>query len=382
MFITEDNWARMMRASRAKVLDKLNVQTQRHWRVDEDSGSGVDLPGRCIFAQNDSYLEMCNPGWKEQYMGVMGLLLIVPFGLFIIWGWYGFAVHPLLFDAFVIGTEVTQYTHRDDVAYLWFGWLLLFPLAAASAFMIFAAFYYMGNRTLFFTYLRGRIRFNRLTRKVYVLRPGYCGGNKVFDWDRLVALCDLSGPRRTLKVLALYYPPFDAKDQPVKGPAKGEDCIFVGNVLPSYAAALPTWEYIRRYMQEGPTVDRIPHDVSDRFNKVVRFVPQEYTTYCGKPDGQQYRLEVRPGLGGTLLQMLSQVTCSWAKFPKGWQSDSGLGEPEDRPVQTGAVMTALVYRAKGRLSLEDEVEFLTHWGTKEALAEARTKLAHEPRAAA
>ena len=42
--------------------------------------------------------------------------------------------------------------------------------------------------------------------------------------------------------------------------------------------------------------------------------------------------------------MLSQMTCSWPRFPKEWHSDSGLGEPEDRPVQTGAVMTALVYR--------------------------------------
>ncbi|MBC7379347.1 MAG: hypothetical protein H7346_18170 [Burkholderiaceae bacterium] len=361
-------------------LDKLNVPGQRHWKVQEDSGSGVGLPGRCIFAQNDSYLEMCNPGWKEQYMGVMGLLLIVPFGLFIIWIWYGLAVHPLWSGNVMF--FVPWQTIPFDSFYVWAGWLFLFPFAAASAFMIFAAFCYMGNRTLFFTDLRGRIRFNRLTRKVYVLRPGYCGGNKVFDWDRLVALCDLSGPRRTLKVLALYHPPFDANDQPVKGPAKGEDCIFVGNVLPSYEAARPLWEYIRRYMQEGPTVDRIPHNATEHFNKVARYVPQEYTTYCGKPDGQQYRLEVRPGLGGTFLHMLSQMTCDWAKFPKEWQSDSGLGEPEDRPVQTGAVMTALAYRARGRLSLEDEVEFLTHWGTKEALAEARLAQAQRARRAA
>jgi len=69
------------------------------------------------------------------------------------------------------------------------------------------------------------------------------------------------------------------------------------------------------------------------------------------------------------------MTCSWPRFPKEWQSDSGLGEPEDRPVQTGAVMTALVYRAEGRLSPEDDVEFLTHWGTEEALTEAKARVA-------
>lgn len=37
------------------------------------------------------------------------------------------------------------------------------------------------------------------------------------------------------------------------------------------------------------------------------------------------------------------------------------------------LMTAMVYRAEGKLSAADEVEFLAHWGTAEALAEAREK---------
>ena len=73
--------------------------------------------------------------------------------------------------------------------------------------------------------------------------------------------------------------------------------------------------------------------------------------------------------------MMSQVTCVWPRFPKEWESDSGLGEPEDRPVQTGAVMTAIVYRAQGRLSPEDNIEFLRHWGTKDALSEAVSEAA-------
>jgi hypothetical protein len=50
-----------------------------------------------------------------------------------------------------------------------------------------------------------------------------------------------------------------------------------------------------------------------------------------------------------------------------------MGEPEDKPVQTGAVMTALVYRAQGRLSKADEIEFLRHWGTAEAQQEAMSR---------
>ena len=376
MFGMEDNWMRFIRKSRAKALDGFNVNGQRQWKVDERcDAEGVDIPGSCVFAQNEAYLELCNPGWAEQRIVMFGLLGMTAFSLLIIWMWYGFAVHPILFGhIFEVVRPSTRPADWGDYA---FGWGLFFPLAVGAAFLIFAGFYYMGGRTLFFTYARGRIRFNRMTRKVYVLRPGYCGGNKVFDWDRLVALCDLSGGGRksTIKALALYHPPLNPGDQPARGPAQEEDCIFVGCALPSYSAAAPFWEYIRRYMQDGPTVDKIPPNAPVNYKHVPRFVPADYGTYCGKPGYAQYRLEVRPGFMEATFHMLSQMTCSWPKFPKEWGSDSGLGEPEDRPVQTGATMTALVYRAKNKLTAADEVEFLTHWGTPEALAEAKAKLA-------
>ena len=75
----------------------------------------------------------------------------------------------------------------------------------------------MGMRTAFFTYARGRIRFNRKTRKVYVLRPNYCGGNKVFEWERLVSLFrrapeDHPMAQKINGALVLYHPPFQEDD--------------------------------------------------------------------------------------------------------------------------------------------------------------------------
>ncbi|WP_354675604.1 hypothetical protein [Cupriavidus alkaliphilus] len=64
--------------------------------------------------------------------------------------------------------------------------MLLF--AAASCFFVVMIFIGLGARTAFFSPLRGRVRFNRKTRQVYVSRPGYCGGDKVFAWDRLEAV--------------------------------------------------------------------------------------------------------------------------------------------------------------------------------------------------
>ena len=121
-------------------------------------------------------------------------------------------------------------------------------------------------------------------------------------------------------------------------------------------------------MEEGPTVDYIPEKTPSNYKKFPRYLPALYTTYCGAPSRLQYQLEQRPGFMETTCHMLSQMTCRWPRFPKAWASDGGLGEPEDSPVQTGAVMTAMVYRAEGKLSQEDEVEFLSHWGTDVSLA--------------
>jgi hypothetical protein len=372
MFIREEGYARLHKSAVTKSRAHINLDGQKQWPTHRSGARGVSMPNGSAYAQNDAYLELCNPGWNLQWRaGIANLYVILP-GLFIVWMWYGFALHPLIFSEIIFFWPTLAY-RAGDWPYLVFGWLLLFPLASACAFMIFAWFYYMGMRTCFFTYARGRIRFNRLTRKVYVLRPNYCGGNAVFDWERLVALFDPQSTNRwdkqAVAMLALYHPPFDATDPT----SKGEDCLFAGPAVTGPQGAAHLWEYIRQYMETGPAIDRIPPDAPANFKGIARYLHPDYTTYCGLPSSHQYQQECKPGFMETFFHMSSQMTCSWPRFPKEWQSDSGLGEPEDRPVQTGAVMTALVYRAQGRLSKVDEVELMRRYGTAEALAEAQER---------
>ena len=195
----------------------------------------------------------------------------------------------------------------------------------------------------------------------------------VIDWEKIVALLKPEGVRRgdkeTVQAIALYRPPSGEV-----GSDSDEDAIFVGPTLPFRdLQAAGMWEYIRRYMEDGPTVDQIPPNAPSNYKQIPRYLPQEYTTYCGKPSWRQHILEQKPGFMEASCHMMSQMTCAWPRFPKEWGSDSGLGEPEDRPVQTGAVMTAMVYRAQGRLSAEDNLAFLRRWGTQEALNEALSK---------
>ena len=371
MFIRESSYARFHRKSPAKSRAYINRDNQRHWRVDErGDAKGISPAGRCVYAQNDAYLELCNAGWPGQWIAGMGAIAVVAGCLFIIWGWYGFAIHPLLFGKIMIFWYVDD-LRPGDGPYSWFTWLVLFPFAIGAAFVLYGWLVPMGHRTAFFTYLRGRIRFNRKTRKVYVLRPSYCGGNKVFEWDRLVALMD-AVPADSLRInestLALYHPPFDPNDPE----AKGEDCIFVGPELAGSLRVQATaefWEYIRRYMEIGPTVERIPPNAPANYKQIPHLLPEPYSTYCGKPSIRQYGLEQKPGWLQTPYHMLSQITCWWPRFPKEWESDSGIGEPEDKPVQAGAIMTALVYRAQGRLSKADEIELMRQRGTENGLSD-------------
>ncbi|AXV83784.1 hypothetical protein CJO92_19655 (plasmid) [Ralstonia solanacearum] len=376
MFAREYLYACAKSRSHIKGRVHLNVDGQRKWAINAPcDAEGVGLPGRCVYAQNAAYLELCNPGWDMQWRAGVGNFFIVIPALLIIWWWFGFAVYPLFSDEIIFFFRSVPFESGDGVL-IWLGWILIFPLAIGSGFLLLAWFHLMGIRTAFFTFARGRIRFNRLTRKVYVLRPVSCGGNVILEWSRLVALLkpEAEGAmrRQTIQAVALYHPPVDSSD----GQSAGEDAIFVGPTLlfrDLQAAGL--WEYIRRYMEEGPTVDQIPPSAPSDYKQIPRYLPQEYTTFCGKPTRHQYVLEQRPGFMEATCHMISQMTCTWPQFPKEWQSDSGLGEPEDRPVQTGAVMTALVYRAQGKLSAEDNIEFLRNWGTKEALAEALAKVA-------
>jgi hypothetical protein len=370
MFIREEGYARLHRSAVVKSRAHINLDGQKQWPTDRSGARGVTMPNGSVFAQNEAYLELCNPGWNLQWRAGIGNLYVIFPALFVIWFWYGMTIHPVLFGQLIF----FWYSTSDfDVGDLIFGWALGFPLALASAFLIYMWFFKMGMRTCFFTYARGRIRFNRLTRKVYVLRPEYCGGNVVLEWARLVALFDPQSTNRwdkqAVAMLALYHPPFDAAD-PM---AKGEDCLFAGPAVTGPQGAAHLWEYIRQYMETGPTIDRIPPDAPANFKGIARYLHPDYTTYCGLPGSRQYQQECKPGFMETFFHMSSQMTCSWPRFPKEWQSDSGLGEPEDRPVQTGAVMTALVYRAQGRLSKADEVELMRRYGTAEALAEAQER---------
>ncbi|WP_417223266.1 hypothetical protein [Achromobacter spanius] len=82
------------------------------------------------------------------------------------------------------------------------------------------------------------IRFNRITRQVYLHRPPSCGGIAVLPWDD-IHHDTVPGVNLVLG----WYPPYS--------PLPFPNMAFVGKKSVSEFEMKAEWEYIRRYMDEG-----------------------------------------------------------------------------------------------------------------------------------
>lgn len=90
-------------------------------------------------------------------------------------------------------------------------------------------------------------RFNRKTRQVYVNRPSYAGGVVVLSWESAVAAIEPDDPDHLGMggFLALV---FSSK----RGRSDFEEVAFLGRPMRGNREIEGLWEFIRRYMAEGP----------------------------------------------------------------------------------------------------------------------------------
>ncbi|MDR2189411.1 MAG: hypothetical protein LBE62_15410 [Azonexus sp.] len=96
--------------------------SKKLWPVTRQAKRTPEIYGRDVFAQNDAYLELCNPGWEMQEQAAMILLIISPYLLFI-FSFYGFAIHPLFTGKVIFPTLET---HDAGSGGLLMGWLFFF----------------------------------------------------------------------------------------------------------------------------------------------------------------------------------------------------------------------------------------------------------------
>ncbi|WP_189374502.1 DUF6708 domain-containing protein [Vogesella alkaliphila] len=199
-----------------------------------------------IYCKTASYLDICtyNDDKRGLLTMVMGALL---YGL-IPW-WYGDISqwHSIL--------TTGQAPNGDplDVEYafvMMIGLVILLPLT-------FVFFRYLAKiwRLEAFTMRRLVVRFNRETRQMYFLRPTFLGGVTAYNWDEIDAALpkDMPNHEGVGGMLVIGAITRDGVNPHSQITADG---AFVGNACRDYQHLLSFWEYIRRFMEDGP--DAVP----------------------------------------------------------------------------------------------------------------------------
>ncbi|WP_256578026.1 DUF6708 domain-containing protein [Pseudomonas sp. Irchel s3h17] len=119
-----------------------------------------------------------------------------------------------------------------------------------------------------FTARRLIVRFNRITRKVYLLRPKHLGGVVALDWDKTDVcinpnMSELDGTGGF--VLLGWEKEYHAVSDADGNPKDDFEMTLVGKPTRNAAELLAFWEYIRRYMEDGPEAAPAPERLLPRF---------------------------------------------------------------------------------------------------------------------
>ncbi|GKX61841.1 DUF6708 domain-containing protein [Pragia fontium] len=217
----------------------------------QPSVSNHPRPFGPYYAYNDRFMEI-RAGFMENYRGV-----ITAFTLLILIGCIGLMVYGLFnfFDELI-----NKEPDKTGELYFVIGYTLL--LFGGSSYFCIRYGRYL-SRLEVFTLRHMRVRFNRVTRQVYIQRPAYCGGNLTLRWDDII--CDVadggqpvSGEEDTggmgLPNIIVWHPyrtglPFGVM-------------ISIGKKMMSQQDLLDEWEFIRRYMEEGPANLPVPRKAS------------------------------------------------------------------------------------------------------------------------
>lgn len=117
-----------------------------------------------------------------------------------------------------------------------------------------------------FTARRLIIRFNRITRKVYLLRPNYLGGLRIMDWDKTQPIIEkkMTQSEGMGGFVVLCWDKGDGTD--LAGNSTDDiELTFVGKPTRNARELLAFWEYIRRYMEDGPEAAPPPKKLISKF---------------------------------------------------------------------------------------------------------------------
>ncbi|VEJ55256.1 DUF6708 domain-containing protein [Pragia fontium] len=203
------------------------------------------------YAYNDRFMEI-RAGFMENYRGV-----ITAFTLLILIGCIGFAIYSV-FDIADSLLNKNPYNYVEECVAL-----VLFLLTGGGVTYLTIRYGRYLSRLEVFTLRHMRVRFNRVTRQVYIQRPAYCGGNVTLRWDDIICAVAEGGEAAANKNdldgmgmpnLLIWHPYKTNLPYCVQ--------IAIGRKMATHQDLLDEWEFIRRYMEEGPANLPVPRKAS------------------------------------------------------------------------------------------------------------------------
>ncbi|MDH0650266.1 hypothetical protein N5D48_25945, partial [Pseudomonas sp. GD03858] len=192
-----------------------------------------------VFSFNENFMEMRCGGSEEK----RGLITLATLG----------GLGPIIYfwASITLGSIYTNIKHPNQHLLISFV-LDTYMLALGTAIIYF--YYKYGLRFTRLEMLTSRhllIRFNRKTQQVHLHRPSYCGGIVTFPW-RSTGSTAIHPEDDALSLgmrLALVW-------HPIRTGLPHLEFAFLGKQGQGGSELRDEWEFIRRYMEEGP--DAVP----------------------------------------------------------------------------------------------------------------------------
>ncbi|AXM98843.1 DUF6708 domain-containing protein [Pseudomonas plecoglossicida] len=222
-----------------------------------DSASKKVYDNDSLYSYSEQYIDLRTP--SDEKRGVI---------TFFAGCIYGMIIHTLALTLSVSIPDLTS-GYRNDGELLKssdYFFLILFPILLIVLLAVFLKYTFRFFRLESLTARRIIVRFNRVTRKVYLLRPKHLGGILIMDWDKTEILLDkkMSELEGTGGFLILVWDRGDGVD--LQGtPTDNLEVTFVGKPTRNASELLAFWEYIRRYMEDGPAAAPAPKKLLSKF---------------------------------------------------------------------------------------------------------------------
>ncbi|MDD0972911.1 DUF6708 domain-containing protein [Pseudomonas fontis] len=252
MYLIEWGWWQMqkMSAKKRKEIDSSKTPAQRRAATDYYEGdfdsethfntvSDNPAPRGPIYSLNNTYMEMRCGGSEEK----RGLITLMTIGFLLPMTSTWIEITSGFF--YDIATQLPDFSVVTIL-------LSIYMLSLGITFYyLYAKYGFRITRLEILTSRHLLIRFNRKTQQVHLHRPNYCGGIVTFPWRATGSTAIDPGEdplSMGMRLCLLWHPRFTGLPH--------IEMAMLGKQGQGGSELRDEWEYIRRYMEEGP--DSVP----------------------------------------------------------------------------------------------------------------------------